>query len=98
MGLGARAGSPRQLSATAPRLRRFPYGRLEDFCRQRARVGRPVEQGCGGVARLLLQAVRLEGRGSADPQAGGYALAKIGGKDVAGIGPVQDPKAPSAWM
>ena len=33
-----------------------------------------------------------------DPQAGGYALAKIGGKDVAGIGPVQDPKAPSAWM
>ena len=33
-----------------------------------------------------------------DPQAGGYALAKIGGKDVAGIGPVQDPNAPSAWM
>jgi uncharacterized protein len=33
-----------------------------------------------------------------DPEAGGYALAKLGGKDVAGIGPVQDPNAPSAWM
>src|SRR5712664_4261657 len=32
-----------------------------------------------------------------DPDAGGYALAKLGGKDVAGIGPVQDPNAPSAW-
>jgi len=35
---------------------------------------------------------------SPDPKAGGYALAKIGDKDVAGIGPVQDPNAPSAWM
>ncbi|TMF38261.1 MAG: VOC family protein [Chloroflexi bacterium] len=34
----------------------------------------------------------------AGPDAGGYALAKLGGKDVAGIGPTQDPKAPSAWM
>ena len=33
----------------------------------------------------------------AGPDAGGYALAKSGGKDVAGIGPVQDPNAPSAW-
>ena len=33
-----------------------------------------------------------------DPQYGGYALAKIGGKDVAGIGPQQTPGAPTAWM
>src|SRR5258705_13432127 len=33
-----------------------------------------------------------------DPNAGGYGLAKLGGKDVAGIGPAQDPNAPSAWM
>src|SRR3989449_8816313 len=33
-----------------------------------------------------------------DPAAGGYALATIGGKNVAGIGPVQDPNAPTAWM
>jgi len=32
-----------------------------------------------------------------DPQYGGYAMAKIGGKDVAGIGPHQMPDAPSAW-
>jgi predicted enzyme related to lactoylglutathione lyase len=32
-----------------------------------------------------------------DPQYGGYALAKIGGKDVAGIGPKQMEEAPSAW-
>jgi predicted enzyme related to lactoylglutathione lyase len=31
------------------------------------------------------------------PEAGGYALAKQGGKDVAGIGPAQDPNAPTAW-
>ena len=31
------------------------------------------------------------------PESGGYAMAKIAGKDVAGIGPVQDPNAPSAW-
>ena len=31
------------------------------------------------------------------PEAGGYALARIGGKDVAGIGPAQDPNAPTAW-
>ena len=35
---------------------------------------------------------------SADPQYGGYALAKIGGRDVAGIGPTQSPGAPTAWM
>jgi predicted enzyme related to lactoylglutathione lyase len=34
----------------------------------------------------------------ADPEAGGYAVAKLGGKDVAGIGGTQDPSAPSAWM
>ena len=33
-----------------------------------------------------------------DPEYGGYALAKLGGKDVAGIGPKQDPNGPSAWM
>src|SRR5207302_1475083 len=32
-----------------------------------------------------------------DPQYGGYAMATIGGKDVAGIGPHQMPDAPSAW-
>jgi predicted enzyme related to lactoylglutathione lyase len=32
-----------------------------------------------------------------DPQYGGYALAKIGGKDVAGIGPKQMNEAPTAW-
>ena len=32
-----------------------------------------------------------------NPQAGGYALARLGGKDVAGIGPAQDPNAPTAW-
>jgi len=33
-----------------------------------------------------------------DPAAGGYAMARLGGKDVAGIGGTQDPNAPSAWM
>lgn len=33
-----------------------------------------------------------------DPQYGGYGVAKIGGKDVAGIGPKQSPEAPTAWM
>ena len=33
-----------------------------------------------------------------DPQYGGYALAKLSGKDVAGIGPKQDPHGPSAWL
>ena len=32
-----------------------------------------------------------------DPQYGGYAMAKLGGKDVAGIGPKQMAEAPSAW-
>ena len=32
-----------------------------------------------------------------DPQYGGYALAKIGGKDAAGIGPKMDPNGPTAW-
>jgi uncharacterized protein len=35
---------------------------------------------------------------SEDPNAGGYALAKLDGKDVAGIGPAQSPEGPSAWM
>jgi uncharacterized protein len=35
---------------------------------------------------------------SPDPQYGGYAMATIGGKDVAGIGPTQSPEAPNAWM
>lgn len=33
-----------------------------------------------------------------DPAAGGYALARLNGKDVAGIGGQMDPNAPSAWM
>ena len=33
-----------------------------------------------------------------DPQYGGYAMAKIGDRDVAGIGPTQSPEAPTAWM
>ncbi len=32
-----------------------------------------------------------------DPQYGGYALAKLGGKDVAGIGPTQSKEQPAAW-
>lgn len=32
-----------------------------------------------------------------DPQYGGYALARVGGKDVAGIGGTQSPEQPSAW-
>ena len=32
-----------------------------------------------------------------DPQYGGYALGKLGGKDVAGIGPKQMAEAPTAW-
>lgn len=31
-----------------------------------------------------------------DPQYGGYAMARVGGEDVAGIGPAQ-PGAPTAW-
>ena len=34
---------------------------------------------------------------SPDPQYGGYAIARIGGEDVAGIGPKQSPEAPTAW-
>ena len=33
---------------------------------------------------------------SPDPQYGGYAIAQIGGKNVAGIGPSQQPGAPTA--
>jgi uncharacterized protein len=32
-----------------------------------------------------------------DPQYGGYAIARIDGHDVAGIGPAMDPSAPTAW-
>jgi predicted enzyme related to lactoylglutathione lyase len=32
-----------------------------------------------------------------DPQYGGYALAKLGDKDAAGIGPAQTPDTPTAW-
>jgi predicted enzyme related to lactoylglutathione lyase len=34
---------------------------------------------------------------SPDPQYGGYAMATIAGKDVAGIGPKMMPEAPTAW-
>lgn len=33
-----------------------------------------------------------------DPAAGGYAIARLGGQDVAGIGGTQEPNSPSAWM
>jgi predicted enzyme related to lactoylglutathione lyase len=32
-----------------------------------------------------------------DPQYGGYAMARIDGEDVAGIGPTMSPGAPAAW-
>jgi uncharacterized protein len=32
-----------------------------------------------------------------DPQYGGYGLARIGGEDVAGIGPTQSPDQPTVW-
>src|SRR5947209_2693898 len=32
-----------------------------------------------------------------DPQYGDYGMAKVGGKDVAGIGPKMSPEAPTAW-
>ena len=35
---------------------------------------------------------------SPDPQYGGYAIAQLGGQDVAGIGPSMSPEAPTAWM
>jgi predicted enzyme related to lactoylglutathione lyase len=34
---------------------------------------------------------------SPDPQYGGYALAKVDGQDVAGIGGTQSPEQPTAW-
>ncbi|MBJ7614874.1 MAG: glyoxalase [Candidatus Nephthysia bennettiae] len=34
---------------------------------------------------------------AADPQYGGYAMAKVGGKDAAGIGPKQSEEQPTAW-
>jgi predicted enzyme related to lactoylglutathione lyase len=32
-----------------------------------------------------------------DPQYGGYAIAQLDGKDVAGVGPQMSPDAPTAW-
>src|SRR5215211_2088250 len=32
-----------------------------------------------------------------DPQYGGYAMARIGDEDAAGIGPKQSPEAPTTW-
>ena len=32
-----------------------------------------------------------------DPLYGGYAIAKVGGKDAAGIGPKMNPNGPTAW-
>jgi predicted enzyme related to lactoylglutathione lyase len=34
---------------------------------------------------------------NSDPQYGGYGMARIGGQDVAGIGPKQSEQAPTAW-
>jgi uncharacterized protein len=44
-------------------------------------------------ARLFGWAVEV----SPDPQYGGYAMARIGDQDAAGIGPKQSPEAPTAW-
>src|SRR5260370_1981161 len=33
-----------------------------------------------------------------DPEAGGYAIARPGGPDVAGLRGLQDPHAPAAWL
>jgi hypothetical protein len=35
---------------------------------------------------------------SPDPQYGGYAMARVGDQDVAGIGPTMSLEAPTAWM
>jgi predicted enzyme related to lactoylglutathione lyase len=32
------------------------------------------------------------------PEAGGYSVADIGGKTVAGLGPKMDPNMPTVWM
>src|SRR6476661_2379574 len=32
-----------------------------------------------------------------DPQYGGYAVARLGDQDAAGIGPAQDPNMPTSW-
>ena len=32
-----------------------------------------------------------------DPQYGGYGIARVDGRDAAGIGPVQSPQQPTAW-
>jgi predicted enzyme related to lactoylglutathione lyase len=32
------------------------------------------------------------------PEAGGYGMFKINGKEVGGVGPTQDPKQPTAWL
>ena len=65
---------------------------------QRPSVGRPVES-----RRRRRRATSTAGcsagtsRSIPDPQYGGYALAKINGIDVAGIGPQQSPDSPVAW-
>ena len=33
-----------------------------------------------------------------DPQYGGYAIAQVAGRDVAGIGPKQSAEGPNVWM
>ncbi len=33
-----------------------------------------------------------------DPQAGGYGMFKLDGKDTAGVGPLQDQQTPSHWL
>ena len=38
-----------------------------------------------------------KGEPSSDPAYGGYAVMKLGEKDVAGIGPAQQPGQPAAW-
>jgi predicted enzyme related to lactoylglutathione lyase len=48
--------------------------------------------------RSLLGALRLEAEDQCRTAVRGYALAKIGGKDVAGIGPKMSAEAPTMWL
>src|SRR5207244_5541594 len=97
MGLRDGFGGPRWVSATAPKLRRFPMADSKTFVANApAWVDLSSKDAAASrdfYSKLFGWKVEIAG-----PDAGGYALAKLGGKDVAGIGPTQDPTAPSAWM
>ncbi|HLH69245.1 MAG TPA: VOC family protein [Candidatus Dormibacteraeota bacterium] len=51
-----------------------------------------------GASRAFYRALfGWEGEPVADPAAGGYAVMQLERRDVAGIGPSQDPEQPAAW-